>query len=287
METKNNSEFLSKVNAFQNEAQEFIEKSDKRHAVIVIASEPDENGEGSRQTGSIMGNEEEAVYALAGFMRQPQGRELLKRAAALSMAESLMKSILNAKEQEERKRRLLREFKDCMEIIEGNLLAGYALENAFLDAGKELKELHGEGGLMQTELEIINRKVCMNQPLEIVFEEFAQRCGVEEIQNFSEVLSFAKRSCGNLVGIIQNTVRNISSKIQIEEEIQTMIAQKKLEQKVMNVMPLFLLFYLDITSPGYLNVLYHNVLGVIFMTICLLGYIASVLLSERMGRIEV
>lgn len=84
METKNNSEFLSKVNAFQNEAQ-------------------DENGEGSRQTGSIMGNEEEAVYALAGFMRQPQGRELLKRAAALSMAESLMKSILNAKEQEERK----------------------------------------------------------------------------------------------------------------------------------------------------------------------------------------
>ena len=180
------------------------------------------------------------------------------------------------KEQEERKRRLLREFKDCMEIIEGNLLAGYALENAFLDAGKELKEL-----------EIINRKVCMNQPLEIVFEEFAQRCGVEEIQNFSEVLSFAKRSGGNLVGIIQNTVRNISSKIQIEEEIQTMIAQKKLEQKVMNVMPLFLLFYLDITSPGYLNVLYHNVLGVIFMTICLLGYIASVLLSERMGRIEV
>lgn len=103
METKNNSEFLSKVNAFQNEAQEFIEKSDKRHAVIVIASEPDENGEGSRQTGSIMGNEEEAVYALAGFMRQPQVRELLKRAAALSMAESLMKSILNAKEQEERK----------------------------------------------------------------------------------------------------------------------------------------------------------------------------------------
>lgn len=103
METKNNSEFLSKVNAFQNEAQEFIEKSDKRHAVIVIASEPDENGEGSRQTGSIMGNEEEAVYALARFMRQPQGRELLKRAAALSMAESLMKSILNAKEQEERK----------------------------------------------------------------------------------------------------------------------------------------------------------------------------------------
>lgn len=95
METKNNSEFMSQVDAFSKEMQKFIEKSDKRQAVIIIASEPDENGEGSRQSGSIMGNEEEAVYALAGFMKQPQGRELLKRDAALSMAESLMKSILN------------------------------------------------------------------------------------------------------------------------------------------------------------------------------------------------
>lgn len=191
------------------------------------------------------------------------------------------------KKEEKRKRQLLLEFKDCMEIIEGNLLAGYALENAFLDAGKEMKELHGEGGLMQAELEKINRSVCMNQPLETVFEEFAQSCKVQEIENFSEILSFAKRSGGNLVGIIQNTVEHIGSKIQIEEEIQTMIAQKKLEQKIMNVMPLFLLFYLDITSPGYLNVLYHNLFGVLFMTFCLIGYIASVLLSERMGRIEV
>ena len=102
METKKNSEFLSKVNAFQEEAQELIKKSDKRHAVIIIASEPDENGEGSRQTGSIMGNEEEVVHALVGFIRQPQGRELL-RAASLSMLDSLMKSVLNTKEQEERK----------------------------------------------------------------------------------------------------------------------------------------------------------------------------------------
>ena len=103
METKNNSEFMSQVDAFSEEMQKFIEKYDKRHALIIIASETDENGEISRQTGSIMGNEEEVVHALVGFIRQPQGRELLKRAASLSMLDSLMKSVLNAKEQEERK----------------------------------------------------------------------------------------------------------------------------------------------------------------------------------------
>lgn len=103
METKNNSEFMSQVDAFSEEMQKFIEKYDKRHALIIIASEPDENGEISRQTGSIMGNEEEVVHALVGFIRQLQGRELLKRAASLSMLDSLMKSVLNAKEREERK----------------------------------------------------------------------------------------------------------------------------------------------------------------------------------------
>lgn len=103
METKNNSEFMSQVDAFSEEMQKFIEKYDKRHALIIIASEPDENGEISRQTGSIMGNEEEVVHALVGFIRQPQGRELLKRAASLSVLDSLMKSVLNAKEREERK----------------------------------------------------------------------------------------------------------------------------------------------------------------------------------------
>ena len=103
METKNNSEFMSQVDAFSEEMQKFIEKYDKRHALIIIASEPDENGEISRQTGSVMGNEEEDVHALVGFIRQPQGRELLKRAASLSMLDSLMKSVLNAKEREERK----------------------------------------------------------------------------------------------------------------------------------------------------------------------------------------
>lgn len=102
METKNNSEFMSQVDAFSEEMQKFIEKHDKRHALIIIASEPDENGEISRQT-AIMGNEEEVVHALVGFIRQPQGRELLKRAASLSMLDSLMKSVLNAKEREERK----------------------------------------------------------------------------------------------------------------------------------------------------------------------------------------
>ena len=183
--------------------------------------------------------------------------------------------------------RLLGEFQSCMEMLAASLLAGYALENAFIDAQKELQVLYGEESIMCRELERMNRQIAMNQPLERVFAEFAVKHGVEEIINFSEILSFAKRSGGDFVEIMQRTVENIGSKIRLEEEIQTMIAQKKMEQKVMNVMPVFLLIYLDITSPGYLDVLYGNLLGVVIMTACLLSYAAAVWFSERMANIEV
>lgn len=172
-------------------------------------------------------------------------------------------------------------------MVSASLLAGYSLENAFLAAQKEMRELHGAGGRMQEALEKINKQVGMNQPLEKAFREAAIESQLEEVENFSEILVFTKRGGGDFVEIIRRTVENISEKIRIEEEIQTLIAEKKLEQRVMNVAPLMLIFYLDITSPGYLDVLYGNLPGVLLMTLCLFGYFGAILISERMGRIEV
>ncbi|MCI8326422.1 MAG: hypothetical protein HFI37_01435 [Lachnospiraceae bacterium] len=191
------------------------------------------------------------------------------------------------KRKEEEKKRLLKEFQSCMEMISASLLAGYALENAFLDAEKEMRLLYGAESPMQIELEKINGKVAMNQPLEKIFEEFALKWDIKEIVNFSEILIFAKRSGGDFVQIIHGTVASIRDKIQVEEEILTMIAEKRLEQKVMNVIPLFLLLYLDLISPGYLDILYGNLFGIIVMTISLGGYGAAILLSERIAKIEV
>lgn len=51
METKNNSEFMSQVDAFSGEMQKFIEKSEGKHAVIIIASESDETGKAHVKPG--------------------------------------------------------------------------------------------------------------------------------------------------------------------------------------------------------------------------------------------
>ena len=186
-----------------------------------------------------------------------------------------------------RKERLLQEFKDGMQAVSAALLAGYSMENAWREAEKELRELHGENSLMFAEVHQMNGAVSMNEPLEKALAEFAGRSGCEEIESFSEVFVFAKRSGGDFTKIIRTTVTKLTGRIEVEREISTVLAGKKLEGKIMNGMPLFILAYMTLTSGDFLESLYGNVLGVVIMSVALGIYAVAIRMSERILDIQV
>ena len=66
-----------------------------------------------------------------------------------------------------------------------------------------------------------------------------------------------------------------------------MISAKKMEQKIMNFVPFLIIFYIGTTSRGFFDVLYHNLIGIAVMTVCLGFYGVAYLLSKRIVEIEV
>ena len=186
-----------------------------------------------------------------------------------------------------RQQELLYQFKDGIQAVSAALLAGYSVENAFREAEKELCKLHGADAMMTREWHQINQKVAMNEPIEKRLSEFAERSGCEDVESFAEVFAFAKRSGGNFVKIIRTTISRMLGKIEVEREIATVLAGKKLEGKIMNGMPLFILAYLGVTSKDYLQVLYGNPAGVLLMTAALGVYGMALKLSEKILDIQV
>lgn len=185
------------------------------------------------------------------------------------------------------KERLLEGFREAMQSVSAALLAGYSMENAWSEAEKELEKLDIKGSYMLSEIHRINIKVQMNQPLEQALAEFAERSGCEEIESFSEVFLFAKRSGGDFTGIIRTTVGRLNAKMEVEREIDTVIAGKRLEGRIMSVMPAALLLYLNISSGDFLNPLYRNPVGICVMTVALFLYIAAMLWSEKIADIRI
>lgn len=186
-----------------------------------------------------------------------------------------------------RKRQLLLEFKDALQALSVALLAGYSMENAWKDVETNIKKMHGENALMLAEVRRINASTKLNQPIEQVIEEFAHRSACEEIEGFAEVLTYAKRSGGDFVKIIQATTQKLIGKMEVEQEIATVLAGKKLEGNVMNLMPIFILAYMRVCGGDFLDVLYGNAMGVVVMSGVLIGYAIAIWSSTRILDIKI
>lgn len=184
-------------------------------------------------------------------------------------------------------RRLEQEFKECILLVAGALAAGYSVEHAWQAAEPDIRKLYGEKSPMYQKLVWINSRTALNEPIEASLETFAWECGLPDVMQFCSVFSFAKRSGGNLVQIIGDTARQISDKCEVMQEIEAVTASKRLEQRVMNVIPLLLLTYIRLTSPEFLEPIYHNLTGIAVMSVGLLVYGAAFLIAGKIVRIEV
>ena len=186
-----------------------------------------------------------------------------------------------------RKRELLLQFKDGMQSVSVALLSGYSIENAWQEAEKELREMHGVEAYMTEEMRQMNSGIKMNQPVEQLLYQFAMRTGCEDIVGFAEVFRFAKRAGGNFGRVIQNTVHRIAERQEVEREIETVLSGKKMEQRIMNVVPVLLLAYLNLTSEEFLAPLYENFFGACVMTLAFVAYVGAFMLAQKMVAIRI
>ena len=183
---------------------------------------------------------------------------------------------------------MLREqFKECIRVVTASLYSGYSVENAFREAEKELVHLLGERADMCQELRVINQQIRLNMPEESLLRDLAERSGVEEISGFGQVFGYAKRNGSDFVRILKDTTLRISEKAGLEQELQIMVASRQLEQKIMNVIPLGILFFVQLSSPGFLDIMYAGALGRTIMSICLVVYGVAYLISGRIVDIRI
>lgn len=185
------------------------------------------------------------------------------------------------------KKEIAKEFREAIMSVAANLQAGYSVENAFCEAYYDAAMLFGEDSYMARELVRLKGKLQNNHPLETILFELAERTQIEDIREFAEVFGIAKRSGGDMRGMITNTAKIIGDKMEISKEIDTIMAEKLLEQKIMRFIPFAMIAYISLTSNGYFESLYHNMFGVLIMTGCLVLYGVACVISDKILNIEV
>lgn len=179
------------------------------------------------------------------------------------------------------------QFKDAVLSVAASQKAGYSVENAFKEAYRDMAMLYGEKSPICRELYSIGKGLENNVVLEKLLYDFGCRSRIADIMQFAEIFLIAKRNGGNMTEILSVTADTIEQKTAVDKEIEVLLSSRKMEQKIMNVVPFFIIFYISLTSRGFFDVLYHNPAGILIMTICLAAYLAAYIISGKIVAIEI
>mgnify|MGYP002515460413 CR=1 FL=1 len=188
---------------------------------------------------------------------------------------------------EKNKKTLKSQFREMILSMATNLRVGYSPENAFLEAYADIVNLYGKNNKMIYELETVKKGLSVNIGFEKLLRDFEKKCKIEEITEFVDIFCLAGKTGGNLVEIINFTADMISQKIAVDEEIEVIIRAGKLERQIMMVIPFFIILYIECTNRNFFSVLYHNPMGILVMSVCLIIYFVAVKISAKIINVRI
>lgn len=188
---------------------------------------------------------------------------------------------------ERRRNQLLLQFRDFLYSLSGSFAAGRHMGEALEEARRSLADIY-TGSLMETEIAAMYCGIQETGQSDLeAMEDFAVRSGLDDVEAFAEVFGACRKTGGDMVAAAGKAAAVIGEKIGVEQEIRTMVSQKKLEGRIIMAMPVLVILFLQAASPDYLWVMYNTLAGRLLMTGALAAVIGAGIMIERITRIEI
>jgi len=186
-----------------------------------------------------------------------------------------------------RKQELSVQFKDMLYCISASIASGRQMQEALIETEENMSVMYKEDTPIMTELGHMRKCILENNESDrALLEDFARRSKSEDINNFVQVYATCRNMGGDLEKIIARASGILTDKMNIEREIKALTAQKKLEGRLIALMPLLMLLCLNMVSQSYIAPLYSTIMGRLIMTGCLAATICGVWLMEKISEIE-
>lgn len=209
--------------------------------------------------------------AFVGLLFYPKGKKLLE--------EFLYKR---------KQRKLRKEFCDFLTAISSSLATGEHMGKSIKECREQMVDLYGKDSLIVKEIDLMILDMNEKGYTEVrALKTFSKRTNIEEIKQFVDVFVICRETGGNLIKAIRETTEIIISRIEIENEIARISAQKKFEGRIITLMPLVVILFLRLTSPEYIGIMYSTWIGRIIMTIAFLIIYMAYRMIEKITAIEI
>lgn len=185
-----------------------------------------------------------------------------------------------------RKKQLRGQFRDMLEALSTSLNAGKNIIGAFASVYEDLQLQYDENAYILYELKVLLSGIQNNIDIEDMLYDLGKRSGIEDIESFANVFKISYRKGGNMKEIIRNTHDILSDKMEIEDEIDTMVAGSKNEQMIMVFMPILLVGMIKCMSTDF-AANFVTPIGLIATTVAMVLFVAAYFVGQMILDIKV
>lgn len=187
---------------------------------------------------------------------------------------------------QKRRSQLNSQFRDMLEALNTSLGAGKNVMDSFSSVNADMKVQYEEDAFIINELAVIISGMANNIPIENLLEDFGIRSGIDDIVSFANVFKICYEKGGNIKETIRSTHEILSDKMEIRDDIETVITANKSEQNMMLVMPVLLIGMIKLTSED-MAANFVSPAGIAASTVAIVLFVISYLVGKKVLDIKV
>ncbi len=189
---------------------------------------------------------------------------------------------------EKRNKELLMQFKDLLYSLTSSISVGRSIGQGLIESREFWKGTYSQDDYIMTELKEMEKKMTISRMTDIeVLEDFAVRSGLEDINDMVTACKTCKKTGGNMAEALSKCSNMISDKIALQEQLNTLLSQKKFEGRIVALAPMLIILIIRFTSPSYFQPMIETGAGRVITTISLVMIITGWLYIERVNNIEI
>lgn len=201
------------------------------------------------------------------------------------LAIKLFMPIINNSLKNKRLDKLKKQFCDFAAALTNALASGMNMMDSLNAVYLDLQAQYSDDSLIVIEVKEIINGMNNNFSVEEMLSDFADRTGIDDIENFAKVFKTCYRTGGDIKSIVRRTTDIISEKIVISSEIETTITSNKLQMNIMNVIPIVIVLIMRLMSSEFAES-FSSLIGVIGLTVCVGLTFASYKLGQKIMDIK-
>jgi len=127
----------------------------------------------------------------------------------------------------------------------------------------------------------------LGKPMEEALENLSKRTDDEDLDMFITALLIQRQVGGNLAEVLDTISNTIRERVKLRGEIRSLTAQGRLSAAIISLLPFALALAISVLNPGYLNVLFTTLPGIIALVLAVVMELIGILMLIKLVNIEI